>query len=123
MTDLGVPIGWPDNVADLPACNSSSAQGQFCLVTGNLFWLGIPLIWPSLPAAIWLVLGGLLVGLGSPFWARAISALTGAQKGVAKVTEILDGTKPSAGAIAVMDGKQTNSTAVRTFEVSQNAKK
>lgn len=62
---LGVPIGWTE--ARLKAAGFAHTS----------FWLVYPVSFPgALPTIAWLLLGGLLVGLGSPFWRDAVLSLT-----------------------------------------------
>jgi hypothetical protein len=54
LQSVGVPIGWnPQSLAELRSSTATSLLG--------------------------LVLGGLLIGLGAPFWYKAVQALTGAR--------------------------------------------
>lgn len=81
LTDAGVPIGW--------SVERMESAGFYEVNFLGLF--KIP--WPSwnapngLRTAMWLILGGLLVGLGGPFWydiiksLSAITALIGGAKG------------------------------------------
>lgn len=55
------------------------------------------LCWPNVPEArtdiFWLLLGGLLVGLGAPFWARAVRQITEIRNAPKEIAKIL---KPEA---------------------------
>jgi hypothetical protein len=60
---LGVPIGW--------TTERLSSNFQY----GPL-WVVYPVSREALPTIAWLLLGGLLIGLGSPFWRDAVLSLT-----------------------------------------------
>jgi len=60
---LGVPIGW--------TAERLSSNFQY----GPL-WVVYPVSRQALPTIAWLLLGGLLIGLGSPFWRDAVLSLT-----------------------------------------------
>jgi hypothetical protein len=83
LEGMGVPIGWP--VSDgLGECTLGA------VVTGCVTKIfGQTLIFPSVLDAVWLLFGGLLVGLGSPFWAQAVSSLTATRDVTRKITEIV----------------------------------
>lgn len=64
----------------------------------------------------WLVLGGLLIGLGSPFWVKMIHAITPMKDVAGKIGEVLgtDGRKHTAS----IGGGPSLSTAVEAFRAS-----
>jgi hypothetical protein len=68
LSKKGVPIGWTKERMDAAGFH----EGQ---------WLGLP--WPNLSregnqwrTLLWLLLGGLLVGLGGPFWYDIVNSLS-----------------------------------------------
>ena len=67
LAALGVPIGW--QVDDLAACEG--------VLLKNCHWagMGFRMPVPSFANLAWLVFGGLLIGLGAPFWAQAVASL------------------------------------------------
>lgn len=85
LAAAGVPLGWPTaSDEDLADCNPGpTADGAKTVFGGacRTTWWGITWIRPTLSGALWLTIGGLLIGLGAPFWARAVSALTSARSG------------------------------------------
>jgi len=146
VTDLGVPIGWPSEderkllrrckvpgdaagpagtgADDKPADASATAEREpadvkaglrsdldsFCLdERGNVRTA----TWGSW---FWLVLGGLLIGLGSPFWVKMIHAITPMKDVAGKIGEVLgtDGRKQA----APLTGGPAPSTAVEAFRAS-----
>jgi hypothetical protein len=98
FADLGVPLGWTDErylAADLSvwvwSCkvlseekwkywtlwreckpNDDTYKGAKGLQYTNV-WFGIPL---NLGVLLYLVLGGLLIGLGAPFWFNVVTTIT-----------------------------------------------
>ena len=69
------PVGW---TADKGNCKPLS-EGFFC-------WFYLP---DNVTDAIWLLIGGLLVGLGAPFWAKAVRQIAEVRKAPAEVGKIL----------------------------------
>ena len=136
LQNIGVPIGWPDPAsigmcgADKLAAKAETSRmaeddkdaSQFCLITENFLWLEIPLIWPSFKGLFWLIIGGLLVGLGAPFWAKLVSGLMTSQKEVGKMAEIVGGQATTSTAQAIQPAPpQAELTAVEAFKVAQGA--
>jgi hypothetical protein len=90
--DLGLPIGWTKENATLnpraPTCSAEGvtrivAKGESCK-TGETagkvgWWVVIRLIGSML-------LGGLLIGLGAPFWYNAVTGLTNIRSTVQQAT-------------------------------------
>lgn len=66
LQGLGVPIGWSDE--------RLASIGLSHGATGYL-WVGGK-FWTLLPTLLWLALGGLLVGLGSPFWYDLVKSVS-----------------------------------------------
>ena len=94
LQDVGVPLGWPA-ASGLEACESFPFVRD---CRAELF--GSAWAIPSLIDALWLVLGGLLVGLGAPFWAQAVSSLTATRDVTRKIAEIVSpGQAPVRGAM------------------------
>lgn len=80
--DLGLPIGWHKDNASLnpwaPTCTKDGvmrilADGGSCRSGEKLIAFGW---WPWLRLVASLVLGGVLIGLGAPFWYNAVTGLT-----------------------------------------------
>jgi len=125
---LGIPIGWPDN-STLPKCadpddNPTTAErwnwlGGGC--TSVLPWLDVPVARATLPQMFWLLVGGLLIGLGAPFWAQAVGALTVMRGATQKIASIVEGddTVGAAASSPPAAEKKKGPTAVRTFQVSR----
>ncbi|MBX3573032.1 MAG: hypothetical protein KF694_11845 [Mesorhizobium sp.] len=145
VTDLGVPIGWPSederkllrrckvpgdaagpagtDADNKPADASATTAREpadakaglrsdldsFCLDENG----GVRASWGSW---FWLVLGGLLIGLGSPFWVKMIHAITPMKDVAGKIGEVLgtDGRKQA----APHTGGPAPSTAVEAFRAS-----
>jgi len=84
--DLGVPLGWTDDRINdahfahwgwfCPA-NRSDGTVRFwspdCKLEERTVWLAVPTV---LGVWFYLMLGGLLIGLGSPFWYDVVTGLT-----------------------------------------------
>jgi hypothetical protein len=87
LQDVGVPIGWTQQ--RLTAAGFSQASV-----------LGIRIPYPSetnsMPTALWLIVGGLLVGLGGPFWYDLIKSLSGIRAFGTATTGQADGGTPTA---------------------------
>jgi hypothetical protein len=82
----GVPIGWPEDKRNGILCRDAK-NDETC-------WLYYP---KDLPDYVWLLMGGLLVGLGAPFWAKAIKQITGVQGISQNISKILKpGAQPQA---------------------------
>ncbi len=120
LSTVGVPLGWPsiaDRVAD---CKTSSKVSEDSIVT-VCWWLKNDWNIPTVFDAIWLTVGGLLIGLGAPFWARTVSALASARTGswqrVAEIVGARQEGKPDPGA-----SQAVNAPAIpvpnRTFDVA-----
>ena len=76
LRNAGVPIGW------LPSrtyCLLENFKGEDC-------WIKVP---NNGIDFFWLIIGGLLVGLGAPFWAKAIRQITHLQGVSGSLTKIL----------------------------------
>jgi hypothetical protein len=83
MSTLGVPIGWTDE-----------RLGAAGFARSDTFFVVYPRLDDlkrAIPTVAWLVLGGLLVGLGAPFWRDVVLSLTNlrgdAAKGAAAAAE------------------------------------
>jgi hypothetical protein len=109
LADIGVPVGWRDNLA---ACSEGNP--------GPCYWGFVP--WPGLSNAIWLLVGGLLVGLGAPFWAQAVSNLTALREVTRKITDVVTPERTTNGAPRTRGiGSGPTSTAVATFTIARDA--
>ena len=114
LKEMGVPIGWGE-VAAYQACAGVP------LVTGcQTSWFGWQFPIPSLVDAVWLSLGGLLIGLGAPFWAQAVSSITATRDLSRKISEIvLPGTTPAAPGIPAEGVPPREPLAVKTFNMAR----
>jgi hypothetical protein len=134
-TDLGVPLGWtPERISDAemsdliwfcPAIRSGGVPppwATYCKKEDRIVWLEVPTI-----PRVWfyLLLGGLLIGLGSPFWYDVVTGLTSvrdAARGKAGTS-----TPPPPQAVAAVvaaapeAGKAQPVTPVGAFQVSSAA--
>ena len=74
LSKLGAPVGWPED------------EGRI----GRIEFLGGAICYPkTLNDWFWLPVGGLLVGLGAPFWARVMSQITQVKSAANSVNAIL----------------------------------
>lgn len=139
LAQLGVPVGWPAAEASIAECFSGNAGGTsdgvstppaddglvgFC--RHDLPVIGLVTI-PSLLNCFWLIVGGLLVGLGAPFWAQAVSSLTATRDLTKRITRTVSpgvetSSSRSRGA-AVPSPVNETPTHVRTFNVSRMSRK
>jgi hypothetical protein len=98
LSDIGVPVGWPE---------------------GMVFYK------PGFGNAFWLLVGGLLVGLGAPFWAQAVASLTATRDVTRKITEIVNpGSVVTTGAFGTKSiglAPGAPPTSVASFVVAQRA--
>jgi hypothetical protein len=98
LSEMGVPVGWPE---------------------------GMTFYKPGFANAFWLLVGGLLVGLGAPFWAQAVSSLTASRDVTRKITEIVNpGSVVTTGAFGTKGfGLAPGSppTSVASFTIAQRA--
>jgi hypothetical protein len=81
-SDIGLPIGWTKQNATLnpfaDACSKNGAvrilaKGESCDSDETPETFGL---WPVIKLIASLLLGGLLIGLGAPFWYDAVTGLT-----------------------------------------------
>ncbi len=115
----GVPLGWPKGAV---GCGDGKVFVENCLF--SVWGLAIPI--PSGVNFIWLMFGGLLVGLGAPFWQQVITSVAATNTITQKLASIVGGTAATRGAtLAAVAAAPTRSslesTAVRTFTVATNA--
>lgn len=114
----GVPLGWPDGAG---ACNGESLFVQDCVA--EIGSLHVPV--PSAMNLVWLLFGGLLVGLGAPFWQQIIGSLVAANGLTQKLASIVNGAEPARGAVAAVAAVPAAAapapTAVQTFKVATEA--
>lgn len=119
----GVPVGWPQMPNDLAACGWGNVVSNCQLsVYGN------SLNKPSLGTALWLLLGGLLVGLGAPFWQQSISTLTSAKDVTGKIAAIVTPARAAttvrtkANLAATVATPPEEATAVASFRLARGPK-
>jgi|GEM_PF-1802780 len=69
LSSIGVSVGWSTEGTERRCFLDSKTKdsADHC----KIWFLNMP----SIANALWLLFGGLLVGLGAPFWARAVSSL------------------------------------------------
>jgi len=113
LKGMGVPIGWGE-VAAYEAC------AGIPFVTGcRASWFGWQFPLPSFADAIWLSLGGLLIGLGAPFWAQAVSSLTATRDLSRKISEIVaPGATPAPSEVPAEGVPSPEPLAVKTFKMA-----
>ena len=122
LADMGVPVGWPGSDLKIRTC-FAKPEAEDAFIAGfcrmNLPVLGVTAI-PSFGNIFWLLVGGLLVGLGAPFWAQAVSSLTASRDVTNKIKDIVNPGQASGplGARAIGGGKVTS---VETFNVARKA--
>ena len=102
LVDAGAPIGWPEG--SVPSCIQLKASWLFLAwpnselteVAGKETYtcpgslsLKTPFYFTSWANAFWLLMGGLLIGLGAPFWAKAVGQLAQARNATQNLTSIL----------------------------------
>ncbi|MBK8457702.1 MAG: hypothetical protein IPL47_11840 [Phyllobacteriaceae bacterium] len=108
-----LPLGWSATGADgkpLPACSIRDMKSG-CIWT----IAGIEGQWPPLAKLPLLLLGGLLVGLGAPYWAKVVSSVLALRDGSQKIAEIVVPATLAAGGSA-------QSVAVAAFKTALEAK-
>lgn len=115
----GVPLGWADN-SKLPSCATILGVADCSEVAFGTRWT-----LPSIANAFWLLVGGLLVGLGAPFWAQAVSSLTASRDVSRRIAEIVaPGTTTTTKAVVATGlaaPRPSEATPVATFKVSRAA--
>ncbi len=102
----GVPIGWTE--ARLEAAGFVADP-----------WFGLPWPWPvdtqAVRTVFWLLLGGLLVGLGGPFWYDTVKSLS-------SIRTLMGGAKPAdkteTGAPVTSSGSTEPTTPVEHFNIA-----
>ena len=113
--DLGAPLGWPED-SSKTACGTAFGVSD-CSLT--LLGASVPL--PSFANAFWLFVGGLLVGLGAPFWAKMVSSLTASRDVSQRIAAIVTPDATAGVAEAVAPARVKEATPVATFRVSRAA--
>ena len=111
--DLGAPVGWPE-ASSKTACGASFGASD-CSLT--LLGASVPL--PSFVNAFWLIVGGLLVGLGAPFWAKMVSSFTASRDVSQRIAAIV--APDAAVAEAVAPTMAREATPVASFKVARAA--
>jgi len=134
--DLGLPLGWTDERVERAkmyelawTCkdpNKKEGEGFASLWKdcGKNLWRRE--IWGQVPTspAVWfyLFLGGLLVGLGAPFWYNAVTGLTNIRN-AARGTTSADAQTRAGVAVAAQASTIQPATPVDVFRVSQAAQR
>lgn len=113
--DAGAPIGWPADIK--PTCVIK--YDNSCKVS-----VFLP---KTIRDTFWLLMGGLLIGLGAPFWAKAIGQIKQGQSAVTNVTGILKPAQAQPKAMQVMNAAPSAADDVpvttTAFNVSASAPK
>lgn len=117
LREIGAPLG--PNRSTLKSCD----EGALVLDCTFEFW---DTTWtlPSVVNAFWLMLGGLLIGLGAPFWAQAVATLTASRDLTKRITDIVsprEDQKPGVVADRVAIAPPREGTAVASYNVSRAA--
>ena len=117
LADMGVPVGWPDQT-DMPQCAGLNLMSDCKREFIGAFWTQ-----PSIGSVLWLLIGGLLVGLGAPFWAQAVSNLSASRDVTRKITDIVNPQSATgvSGARALGFAPSARSTSFAAFKVSSGA--
>jgi hypothetical protein len=130
LTDLGVPIGWSED--RLKAARMSQWIWT-CPGTGPDAWQVLQggcekdkrNIWLQVPGApsVWfyLLIGGLLIGLGSPFWYNVVTGFTNIRSVASSITGTSAQSQTTAAAAAAQADKAQPVTPVGVFKVSNAA--
>ena len=80
LSQAGVPVGW----GDIRTCDKTERWTQPCLPTwGTVFTMAFG------GTVFWLLVGGLLIGIGAPFWAQAVGALSATSGAAKRITELV----------------------------------
>jgi hypothetical protein len=137
LQGLGAAVGWPDAAKVMPCADkrdmakleANAARIKAGELTGGfckdrfLWWTDV--VFPGFGEAFWLMVGGLLVGLGAPFWAQAVSNLSGTRDLTRKVTEIVNPARSGAGGVATRglagSAGTAQSTEFAAFDLARNA--
>lgn len=134
LQGLGAAVGWPDRDKVIPCVDRLDPQkldayasqfrsGEkiegFC--TAKLAWMDNA-VFPGYGETFWLLIGGLLVGLGAPFWAQAVSSLSATRDLTRKVTDIVNPARPAgSGGVTRGLGGAGASTEYSTFDLARGA--
>jgi hypothetical protein len=122
LAAAGVPLGWPPS-GELAKCSAADSKPSPDVWACTIDLFGKTRSVPNFWGAIWLTIGGLLIGLGAPFWAKTVSALTSARSGSwQRLAEIVG--VPAGGGTSSGTGAQASppmQVANRTFELSHAA--
>lgn len=124
LEDAGVPVGWPDK-GQVRQCASEKPKSDgivagFCLAK---IWKWDVIV-PIGDNIFWLILGGLLVGLGAPFWARAVTQITATRSITNKLQQVISPAHPVQADHVIRSVAAASSEPalpVKTFSVSKNA--
>ncbi|CAN7669670.1 hypothetical protein LJR234_005476 [Mesorhizobium amorphae] len=117
LRTLGAPVGWEVNPA-LKSCALGAVTVDCSFGAFGTNWT-----LPSIANAFWLLVGGLLVGLGAPFWAQAVSSLTASRDVSRRIAEIVSpkGVATATAAVPQDATPQPDSVPVTTFKVARAA--
>ena len=115
LRKLGAPVGW----AELKSCQGLGSVDCSWEVLGDSVTIPIP----SYVNAFWLLVGGLLVGLGAPFWAQAVSSLTASRDITRRIAAIVTPERSADQAAVAPAGTPTTAmpTPVAAFKVANEA--
>jgi hypothetical protein len=119
------PAPAKDGDKGAPATATAAKDGAAPKKVTNLqytnVWFGIPL---NLGVLFYLVLGGLLIGLGAPFWFNVVTTITNLRSGGSGATGAASGSSisPATMAMAVSSQRAQPVTPVSAFLVASDAR-
>ncbi len=91
LSQAGVPVGW----GDIRTCDKTERWTQPCLPTWDtVFTMAFA------GTVFWLLVGGLLIGIGAPFWAQAVGALSATSGAAKRISELVSPETAQAKAVA-----------------------
>ncbi len=125
LSQAGAAIGWPnEDVCSWPRDDSNDKPcdkpSDVPVDTSE-----IKFYWPKSPKDIfWLMIGGLLIGLGAPFWAKLIGQLTQVQSISGNVVDILKPQRQAqSGVLNISVPADKTPVTSEAFEVAASASK
>jgi hypothetical protein len=116
----GTPAAVTDGTAAKDGTTADDRLKALNLKYTNI-WFGIPL---NLSVLFYLVLGGLLIGLGAPFWFNVVTTITNLRGGGSGATRAASGLSapPATMAMAVSSQRAQPATPVSAFLVASDAR-